>query len=98
MIWTSLACLVEFVNSLLWAGNVKNNLPIWCDICEYGLPFERTGTYRAKASKLILGAGVGITASTLCISRRLYTIATVQSASISHSDVRDLSSLPIRVS
>jgi pheromone a factor receptor len=98
MIWTSLACLVEFVNSLLWAGNIKNNLPIWCDICECGLPWKRIGTYRAKASKFLLGAGVGITASTLCISRRLYIIATVQNASISRSDVRDLSSFPIRVS
>lgn len=72
MIWTSLACLVEFINSILWAGNVKNNLPIWCDI----------------SSKFLLGAGVGITASTLCISRRLHTIATVQNVSISRSDKR----------
>ncbi|KIL55876.1 hypothetical protein M378DRAFT_560049 [Amanita muscaria Koide BX008] len=61
MIWTSLACLFEFINSLVWAGNVLNPVPVWCDI----------------SSKYLLGAGVGITASTLCITRRLYRIANI---------------------
>lgn len=35
MIWTALACLNQLVNSIVWAGNVNNPAPVWCDICEY---------------------------------------------------------------
>lgn len=96
MLWTSLACLVEFVNSLIWAGNVDNNIPVWCDICAFFQLFEALSWITehhflpTPASKFLLGAGVGIIASSLCISRRLYNIATTQNVSISHSDVRVL--------
>lgn len=33
MMWASLACLNQFVNSVVWAGNAVNWAPIWCDIC-----------------------------------------------------------------
>nr|AGC14656.1 pheromone receptor [Lentinula edodes]AGC14667.1 pheromone receptor [Lentinula edodes] len=58
MIWVGCLCLVEFINSLIWSDNAINSVPIWCDIC----------------SQIIAGAGVGIPASILCISRRLYRI------------------------
>ena len=32
MFLVSLACLIEFVNSLVWAGNLFNTIPVWCDI------------------------------------------------------------------
>lgn len=35
IIWTALACLNQFANSVVWAGNALNNAPVWCDICEY---------------------------------------------------------------
>ncbi|KAG8684102.1 a-factor receptor [Ceratobasidium sp. 394] len=57
--WTILGCTMFLINSLVWAGNVDNAMPIWCDI----------------SAKLILGLGVGIPASSLCIQRRLYRIA-----------------------
>jgi len=34
MIWTALACLNQFVNSVVWANDAVNRAPIWCDICE----------------------------------------------------------------
>ena len=37
MMWASLACLNQFVNSVVWAGNALNPAPIWCDICAYHL-------------------------------------------------------------
>jgi len=40
------------------------------------------------ATKLLLGAGIGIPAATLCISRRLYSIAAVQTVSVTRADVR----------
>ncbi|RDB18160.1 Pheromone B alpha 2 receptor [Hypsizygus marmoreus] len=72
MIWTGMTCLIEFTNSLVWRGNVNNVAPIWCDI----------------SSKLILGVSVGIPAATLCISRRLYTITSVQTVSVTRDDKR----------
>ena len=45
MIWVALACLNQFVNSVVWANDALNRAPIWCDICEdSSLPFKRTGT------------------------------------------------------
>jgi len=32
MIWTALACLVSFVDSIVWNGNAINWAPVWCDI------------------------------------------------------------------
>ena len=34
MLWTSLACLVEFVDSIVWYASLKDVAPVWCDICE----------------------------------------------------------------
>lgn len=34
MMWASLACLNQFVNSVVWAGNATNHSPAWCEICE----------------------------------------------------------------
>lgn len=33
MIWTGLACLNQFINSIVWNGNAVNWAPVWCDIC-----------------------------------------------------------------
>lgn len=30
--WTALACLVQFVNSVVWRNNVLDVAPVWCDI------------------------------------------------------------------
>ena len=37
MFWVSFACLIEFINSLIWSGNLYNNIPVWCDICKHPL-------------------------------------------------------------
>nr|AWT57989.1 Pheromone receptor [Lentinula edodes] len=71
MAWVGCFCLVLFINSLIWADNAINSIPVWCDI----------------SSQIILGAGVGIPASTLCISRRLYRIISTQTVSITRDDV-----------
>ena len=33
MIWASFSSLIQFVNSLIWRGNMINSAPVWCDIC-----------------------------------------------------------------
>ncbi|KAI0789239.1 STE3-like pheromone receptor [Abortiporus biennis] len=70
MLWTAFASLIQFVNSILWHGNADIKATVWCDI----------------ATKFIIGAGVGIPASSLCINRRLYKIATVQAVTISRRE------------
>ncbi|KAK0219089.1 putative pheromone receptor [Armillaria fumosa] len=72
MLWTSTICFVMFINSIVWSDNVDNVAPVWCDI----------------SAQIILGASVGIPASVLCISRRLYTITAVQTASVTRADKR----------
>lgn len=37
MLSTGLYSLVEFINSIIWADNVNNVAPVWCDICESSL-------------------------------------------------------------
>jgi len=32
--WTSIACLNQFINSVVWASDAINRAPVWCDICE----------------------------------------------------------------
>jgi pheromone a factor receptor len=90
MFWVSIACLIQFVNSLVWAGNLFDTIPVWCDLSNhllsiyYCLPSDLS---IFQATKFLLGAGVGIVASGLCISRRLYSIASIQAVSTSHVDV-----------
>ncbi|KAF7373125.1 Pheromone B alpha 1 receptor [Mycena sanguinolenta] len=62
MIWTALACLVFFINSIIWNGNVLDSAPTWCDL----------------STHFINGFNLAIPACSLCINRRLYQIASVQ--------------------
>ena len=32
--WLSSFCFTLAVDSIIWAGNVKNSAPLWCDISE----------------------------------------------------------------
>jgi len=34
MMWSALACLNQFINSVVWAGNALNPAPAWCEICK----------------------------------------------------------------
>ncbi|KAI0040540.1 STE3-like pheromone receptor [Auriscalpium vulgare] len=70
MFWAGLASLNQFINSLVWHSNISNPAPIWCDI----------------SAKFIIGAGVGIPASSLCINRRLYILTRVNTVSITVKD------------
>ncbi|KAK7680871.1 hypothetical protein QCA50_016181 [Cerrena zonata] len=72
MMWTALACLNQFVNSIVWHNNAFNPAPIWCDI----------------STRIIQLAAIGIPAASLCINRRLYVIASVQTVSISRDEKR----------
>ncbi|KAF8884494.1 fungal pheromone STE3G-protein-coupled receptor [Infundibulicybe gibba] len=70
MMWASLACLNQFINSIVWAGNTLNVAPIWCEI----------------SIRIMMGASVGLPAASLCINRRLYIIANVRAVSITRAE------------
>ncbi|KAJ6488418.1 GPCR fungal pheromone mating factor, partial [Mycena vulgaris] len=71
MLRTAVACLKQFINSIVWAQSITNLAP-WCEI----------------SIRIILGASIGIPASSLCIVRRLYLVASVQSVTITRAEVR----------
>jgi len=72
MIWTALGCLVHFVGSILWNGNAINWAPVWCDI----------------SCRIQTGLSVAWPACGLCISRRLYFIATTTTVTSTRADKR----------
>lgn len=72
MAWAGVGCLNGFINSIVWNGNAINWAPVWCDI----------------SSRIIIGISAGIPAASLCINRRLYLIASVQSVTITKAEKR----------
>lgn len=89
MIWASLACLNKFVNAVVWANNALDPAPVWCDICQYQiLSLEICNAYFGIiATRIIIGASVGIPAASLCINRRLYLIARLHAISVTRAEV-----------
>ena len=35
MSWLFIANVIYGINSLVWAGNIRNSVPVWCDICQW---------------------------------------------------------------
>ncbi|TDL15314.1 STE3-like pheromone receptor [Rickenella mellea] len=61
-LWLAMACLNQFVNSIIWYGNTRNSVPVWCDI----------------SSRLIVGLAVAIPGSIMCMVRRLYHVCSMK--------------------
>ena len=76
MIWTALACLVHFVDSILWNGNAINWAPVWCDICAFGYSFSNSCHPHEfpSAIRVQIATAVAWPACGFCIIRRLYNI------------------------
>ncbi|KAJ7223583.1 putative fungal pheromone GPCR, STE3-type [Mycena pura] len=72
VLWSFLATLNQFINSIVWANDTVDRAPVWCDI----------------SIRIMLAASVGTPAASLCISRRLYQIATVQAVGMSKAEKR----------
>ncbi|KAJ7759923.1 pheromone A receptor-domain-containing protein [Mycena metata] len=72
MIWTALACLNNFINSVMWHNSIIDYAPVWCDI----------------STRLTVGISVAIPAASLCINRRLYKIAACQTVSTTKAQKR----------
>ncbi|KAJ7453729.1 fungal pheromone STE3G-protein-coupled receptor, partial [Mycena latifolia] len=81
MMWTALAGLNQFVNSVVWRDDMVNRAPVWCDICALH-------ANAPPSIRITMAVSVGIPAASLCINRCLYHIASVKSVSISPAEKR----------
>ena len=92
MIWTALACLVHFVDSIVWSGNAINWAPAWCDICTFTTnPFGRFLSLTNQlypAIRVQIAVMVAWPACALCIVRRLYYIASPAAVTTTRAEVR----------
>ncbi|CAE6435196.1 unnamed protein product [Rhizoctonia solani] len=70
--WIVVANLNVMINTIVWRGTWEDLAPAWCTI----------------SAKIIIGQSVGLTGASLCINRKLYNIATIQSVSITRESKR----------
>jgi len=92
--WAGLGCLMCFVNSTVWADNVENRSPVWCDISKSFIYQDTTCTDVAlnAASRLIIALNVAIPISSNCIMRQVYRISRgkITMADEHHNAITDL--------
>ncbi|KAG9050519.1 a-factor receptor [Tulasnella sp. UAMH 9824] len=81
IVWTFVGNLNYLVNSIAWAGNLHNPPWFWCDL----------------STALIIALNVAIPTSSLLITHRLYSIATIRQVNISKSDTRRTKYIEIAV-
>ncbi|KAG8723774.1 hypothetical protein FRC09_001797 [Ceratobasidium sp. 395] len=72
IVWLTLVNIPRGINAIVWADTVVVKYPVWCDI----------------TSKLVIGANVGLPASTLCICRYLAAVASPRHTIPTASDKR----------
>jgi len=72
ILWTGTGALIMSINAIIWDGNTVNWAPVWCDI----------------TTRFMTGLSVAIPAASLCINRRLYTIARIRSVTFTADDRR----------
>ena len=78
ILWLFVHCLVSGVDAILWAGNVTDSAPVWCEISEafFDLFKHHVLTQDIRSASCIKnGATIALPASTLCISKHLEFIS-----------------------
>ncbi|KAI6110417.1 GPCR fungal pheromone mating factor [Pisolithus croceorrhizus] len=70
IVWLFVANIIYAIDAIIWAGNVEDSVPVWCDI----------------TTKLQIGTNMALPACCLCICIHLERIASVRQVSTSHSD------------
>ncbi|KAI5992351.1 Rcb2.42 [Pisolithus orientalis] len=70
IVWLLVSNIIYAVDAIIWAGNVADSAPVWCDI----------------TTKLQVGTNMALPACCLCICIHLERIASVRQVRTSHSD------------
>ncbi|KAF8960683.1 pheromone A receptor-domain-containing protein [Flammula alnicola] len=68
--WLSIVDIIYGVNAIVWAGNVGNPIPVWCDI----------------TSKFTVGASYALPIATLCICKHLEMVSSSRKVSFDNKD------------
>ncbi|KDR78095.1 hypothetical protein GALMADRAFT_32651, partial [Galerina marginata CBS 339.88] len=71
-LWLCISNIINGVNSIIWAGNVRIIASVWCDI----------------ATKVIMGANVALATSIFCLCIHLERVSSVRQASTDHIQKR----------
>src|SRR6202034_1426131 len=73
-LWFFEHCLIAGINAIVWAGNVNDSAPVWCEISEAFCDiFNRRALIQdiRSVSYLRNGVGIALPAATLCICKHL---------------------------
>ena len=72
-IWVTIQSFTAAIGAILWSNNVKNSVPIWCDICERcSHPrLKQSNSVFVKATHLDVGSTVAIPGASFLNIRRL---------------------------
>jgi len=80
--WLSSFCFTLAIDATIWAGNVKNSAPLWCDISKYrshcGIMLSVTYPLESlffTAIKLKSGTYIALSAASLCICKHLESLS-----------------------
>lgn len=74
--WFVLVNLIHGVNAVLWLDNINIHIPVWCDISEsVMLSSVKLNSDVHAATKLQLGARIGLPGAFLCIAMELERIS-----------------------
>lgn len=70
--WLFVVDVIFAVNSLVWAGNVNNPIPAWCDI----------------TSKIVIGASFALPLASLCICKHMEAVSSSRKVHFDSADRR----------
>ncbi|KAF7421275.1 hypothetical protein PC9H_011797 [Pleurotus ostreatus] len=70
--WLFVVNFIYGVNSILWASDVIDRAPIWCDIC----------------TKIVVGASFALPICTMCVCKHLEMVSSNRKVKFDHNDKR----------
>ncbi|KAH7882765.1 GPCR fungal pheromone mating factor, partial [Phlebopus sp. FC_14] len=70
--WLSVINLIYGINSIIWAGDVSNPVPVYCDI----------------ATKIIVGANFALPIATMCVCKHLELVSSNRQVRLDNTDRR----------
>lgn len=91
MAWLFVVNLIYGVNAIIWAGNVNNPAPVWCDISASPSVVTLYSTVLILsflATKIIVGASYALPLSMLCICKHLEMVSSSRKVQYDLSDKR----------
>jgi len=88
MFWLCIVNIIFGVNAIVWAGNVNNPIPVWCDISTWSFVSFTKSILNAlqTATKIAVGASYALPLATLCICKHLEMVSSSRKVSYDLKD------------